>query len=62
MVWMSTPAVMLGNARLYPEEDEALCLANLGKEFTWIQSSRARKTFHNVSFNLVLEFGFKVIR
>ncbi|ETN79757.1 rogdi-like family protein [Necator americanus] len=49
---MATTAVMLREARLFPEEDEALCLENLGKEFKWIQSSRARKTFNNVLWSL----------
>ncbi|KAK6026154.1 hypothetical protein OSTOST_07927 [Ostertagia ostertagi] len=39
---------MLGHARLHPEEDEKECQENLKKEFIWIQSNRARKTFHNV--------------
>lgn len=46
---MSAPVVvMLRNAYLHPEEEEALCRANLEKEFIWIISSRARKTFNNV--------------
>ncbi|KJH52473.1 hypothetical protein DICVIV_01319 [Dictyocaulus viviparus] len=43
---------MLPDVYLHPEEEDAICKANLKKEFVWILSSSARGRFNNVLSSL----------